>query len=173
MSLLGRPIENSTQRADDKTISFVLLENRRKEIGIGLVEVNPDSGDGQSSGHRRHQQFPAPKFLVNDLSVTLAETRADLLPDVPADFPEVWYRRVDDPVEEIRIWLVDVAVERVESGVGVQEHVLLHHVEVDLSHFLIKSISSYFGSPRFPLSIRPWIMWRKRLAPLSSLKSCL
>ena len=113
------------------------FKNRRKEIGIRLVEVDSDSGDGQRSRHRRDQQFPTPKFVSDDFGVTLAEARADPFPDASADCPEVRDRCVDDPVEEVGVWLVDVAVERVEFGVGVVEHVFPHHVEVDLAHLLM------------------------------------
>ena len=83
------------------------------------MNVNPETGNSQTAGDRRGHH-----------------------PRLPSDFPEFWKfrkfrnRSVDDPVEEIRIRLVDVAVEGVELFVLVLEHVVLHNLEVDLAHFL-------------------------------------
>ena len=95
-----------------------------EEIRIILMNVNPESGDGKTSDNRGGRD---PR-----LSSDFSETREF------RKFRHFRNRSVDQPVEEVRVRLVDVAVEGVQLLVLILEHVVLHHLKVDLAHFLEK-----------------------------------
>ena len=79
-----------------------------------MADVDSDSGNSQRARQHRPEHLP-PELLPDHLTVTSPETWIHHVKEFFSHLSEIRDRGVDDPVEEIRVWVIDVAVIGVES----------------------------------------------------------